>query len=87
MIISAAHLYKQETGSIAVVEEDMELNVFRSKGVWVLDIDDYEKMKLAGIRHGIIRFTRTDPDYLQWLEEKVVELTKQISNANHTGRK
>jgi hypothetical protein len=47
--------------------------VWRSKGQWVIDISDEEKLQLTG-RRSVIRFTRTDPDYLEWLENKVMEL-------------
>ena len=69
-------LYKQETGSAPVPEEELEFSVFRSKGLWVLDISDVEKFQLAG-RYGLIRFERTDLDYLRWLEEKVEELIRK----------
>ena len=69
-------LYKQETGSYPSPEEEVEFSVFRSKGLWVLDITDVEKFELAG-RYGLIRFERQDPDYLRWLEEKVEELMRQ----------
>jgi hypothetical protein len=69
-------LYKQETGLAPGVEEELEFSVFRSKGLWVLDISDVEKFELAG-RYGLIRFERTDLDYLRWLEEKVEELTRK----------
>lgn len=78
MAIDAKHLYKEETGFFPFDEEDLEFEVYRSKGVWVIDISDAEKMKLAG-RRDLIRFTRTDPDYLEWLENKVMELIKNTT--------
>jgi hypothetical protein len=74
MAIDAKHLYKEETGSFPFYEEELEFSVWRSKGQYVIDISDSEKMQLAG-RYDLIRFTRTDPDYLEWLENKVMELT------------
>ena len=73
MIIDAEHLYKEETGSFPVLEEELEFEVFRSKGQWVIEMTDAEKFQFAGNRD-MIRITRTDPDYLEWLENKVVEL-------------
>jgi hypothetical protein len=76
MIIDAEHLYKEETGNFPVYEEELEFMVWRSKGQWVINISDEEKLQLSG-RESIIRFTRTDPDYLEWLENKVMELLTQ----------
>jgi hypothetical protein len=76
MIIDIEHLYKEETGCTPVNEEELEFTVWRSKGQWVIDISDEQKLQLSG-RESIIRFTRTDPDYLQWLENKVMELLTQ----------
>ncbi len=79
MAIDAKHLYKEETGSFPVPEEELEFMCWRSKGQWVIDISDSEKMELSG-RESIIRFSRTDPDYLEWLENKVIELIRQNGN-------
>jgi hypothetical protein len=76
MIIDAEHLYKEETGNFPVYEEEIEFMVWRSKGQWVINITDVEKMMLSG-NDSIIRFTRTDPDYVEWLENKVMELLTQ----------
>jgi hypothetical protein len=74
MAIDAKHLYKEEMGRFPYDEEELEFHVWRSKGQWVIDITDSEKMELVG-RYDLIRFTRSDPDYLEWLEKKVEELT------------
>lgn len=76
MAIDAQHLYKEETGSMPAYEEELEFMCWRSKGQWVIDISDEEKLQLSG-RQSMIRFTRTDPDYLEWLENKVMELYNQ----------
>jgi hypothetical protein len=76
MIIDAEHLYKQETGMTPVIEEEIEFDVWRSKGQWVINMSDAEKFGFSGNR-SLIRFTRTDPDYLEWLENKVMELLTQ----------
>jgi hypothetical protein len=76
MIIDIEHLYKAETGNFPCAEEELEFMVWRSKGQWVINISDAEKMELSG-RESIIRFTRTNPDYLEWLENKVIELLTQ----------
>lgn len=73
MIIDAKHLYKDETGLAAVDEEEYILSCFRSKGLWVVDISDVERLEMFGRQHEII-ITRADPDYVKWLEEKVIEL-------------
>lgn len=73
MIIDIQHLYKDETGCLPGIEEELEFTVWRSKGQWVIDISDEQKLQLSG-RESMIRFTRTDPDYLEWLENKVTEL-------------
>ena len=65
--------YKAETSRYAVDEEDLEIDVFRSKGQWVLNISDVEKFNLAG-NYGVIRFTRPDAEYVLWLEEKLMSL-------------
>jgi hypothetical protein len=73
MIIDARHLYKQETGQCPVDEEELEFTVWRSKGQWVINIEDEEMLKLFH-RESVIRFIRPDPDYVEWLENKVMEL-------------
>jgi hypothetical protein len=77
MIIDTQHLYKEETGNFPYEEEELEFMVWRSKGQWVIDISDEEKLRLSG-RESMIRFTRTDSDYLEWLENKVMELLTKI---------
>jgi hypothetical protein len=68
-------LYKEETGSTCFDEIEVEFEVWRSKGQWILNIDDAEKFQLAG-RFGIIRFMKPDEDYINWLEEKVLKMIK-----------
>lgn len=65
-------LYKSETGTSPVDEEEevIELDVFRSRGQWILNMTDEQVMEL---REGL-SFTRPDTDYVVWLEEKVMEL-------------
>ena len=78
MIIDAKHLYKEETGSFPAVEEEIEISVWRSNGRWVLDMSDVEKFNLSGIQ-SFIRFERTEPEYIEWLENKVMELLNNKS--------
>lgn len=78
-MIDCEHLYKQETGSFPVYEEELEFMCWRSKGQWVIDISDEERLELFG-RNSLIIFTRPDPDYIQWLEEKVMSLMKQLND-------
>jgi hypothetical protein len=73
MVIDAQHLYKEETGSFPVYEEELEFMCWRSKGQWVIDITDAERLLLFG-KESLIRITRPDPDYVEWLEKKVMEL-------------
>ena len=75
MVIDAKHLYKAETGQSPGDEEEIEFEVWRSKGQWILNISDEEKFKLAG-NMGFIRFNKPDYDYIKWLENKVMELIK-----------
>lgn len=72
-MIDCQHLYKEETGSFPVDEEELEFMCWRSKGQWVIDISDTERLQLFG-KESLIRLTRPDPDYLEWLENKVMEL-------------
>lgn len=66
-------LYKTDTGNVAFDEEEVEFDVWRSKGQWVLNMSDAEKFNLAG-RMGEIRFMKPDPEYVAWLEEKLMDL-------------
>lgn len=66
-------LYKSETSRTAFDEEEVEFEVWRSKGQWVLNMTDAEKFDLAG-RCGTIRFMKPDLDYVEWLEEKLMEV-------------
>jgi hypothetical protein len=73
MIIDAKHLYKEETGLTPVDEVELEFMCWRSKGQWVIDISDAERLKLFG-RESMITIIKPDPDYVEWLENKVMEL-------------
>jgi hypothetical protein len=66
-------MYKNETGNTPFDEVEVEFEVWRSKGQWVLNISDAEKFDLSG-RMGIISFNKPDEDYVRWLEEKLMEL-------------
>lgn len=69
MVIDTEHLYKEETGSFPVSE--CEFEVWRSRGQWILNISDEEKIESFG-NEGYFSFP--DKDYLNWLENKVMEL-------------
>lgn len=79
MIISPSHLYKLETGNTPVDEIELEFDIWRSKGQWIIDITDEEKFSIWGNR-GVIQIKKPDDDYIQWLEEKVMELINQNNN-------
>ena len=74
-MISVWHMYKAETGIWPVDEIEVEFSVYRSKGQWILDMSDAEKMDLAG-RRDLIKFMKPDEDYILWLENKIEELIK-----------
>lgn len=74
-IISASHLYKLETGGTPVDQVELEFEIWRSRGQWIINISDEEKMRLFGNR-GMIELTLPDADYIRWLEEKVMESIK-----------
>jgi hypothetical protein len=74
-IFSAEHLYKIETGEVPGHVVELEFGIWRSKGQWIINISDEEKMRLFGNR-GIIEITLPDEDYIRWLEEKVMESIK-----------
>lgn len=78
-MIDCRHLYKEETGSFPVDEEECILTCWRSKGQWVVDISDVERLEMFG-RHSEITFTRPDPDYVEWLENRIEELLKEIAS-------
>lgn len=63
-------LYKNDTGERPVYHEETELEIWRSKGQWILNIDDQEAWEMGGL----FRFDRPDPDYVEWLENKLMEL-------------
>ena len=46
---------------------------YEVKGFMPGDISDEEKLQLNGIE-SMIRFERTDPEYIEWLENKIMEL-------------
>lgn len=64
--------YKMETGSYPDV--NIEYNIYRSKGKWVLDISDEDAIRL-NLRVGSM--DSMDVDYFNWLENKVLELLNQ----------
>lgn len=66
-------VYKAETSNCAVDEDGLEIDVFRSKGHWVLNMSDVEKFRLAG-NYRIIRIPVPDLEYVKWLEEKLMEV-------------
>jgi hypothetical protein len=64
-------MYKNDTGSSPVdEEEEIEIDVFRSKGQWILNMTDDEVMNLV---HNTT-ITKPDPEYVEWLENKLMEL-------------
>lgn len=71
--VELAMVYKAETGDCAVDEVEVEFTCWRSKGQWVIDISDEERLGLYG-RTSFIQFTKPDPKYIAWLESKVCEL-------------
>ena len=60
--------YKIDTGQD---ETTTELNVYRSKGRWIIDLGDAAMLKLFGT-HGVVEIP--DQDYLIWLEEMLNDL-------------
>ncbi len=64
-------LYKIETGKDA---RWVEFGAHRSKGRWILDVDDEEMFATLG-RNFCIDIP--DMDYIVWMEEKVLELLNQ----------
>ena len=74
-LVELQMLYKSETSNCVFDEEEVEFEVWRSKGQWILNISDAEKFNLAG-SIGTIRFNKPDTDYIKWLEEKLIELLK-----------
>jgi hypothetical protein len=77
MIIDPKHLYKQETGMTPHDEKEYILSCFRSKGQWVVDISDVERLEMFGRQHECWINLGADPDYVEWLENKVMELLKK----------
>jgi|WetSurMetagenome_2_1015567.scaffolds.fasta_scaffold00003_175 hypothetical protein len=74
-IISARHLYKSETGETPVDEKVLEFEIWRSKGQWIINISDKEKLSRWG-NESYIEITMPDRDYIKFLEDKVLELMK-----------
>lgn len=74
-IISARHLYKSETGETPVDEIVQEFMIWRSKGQWIINITDEQKLSLWG-QESFIEITMPDRDYIKFLEDKVLELMK-----------
>ena len=60
--------YKAETGQVF---SEWEFGLWRSRGQWVLDISDENKMRQYGT---LGWFDVPDLDYINWLERKVIEL-------------
>lgn len=64
-------VYKKDTGSSPVEEvEEVYIDVFRSKGQWILNMTDDEVMHLVNNT----TITKPDSEYVEWLENKLMEL-------------
>lgn len=72
-MIDCRHLYKAETGSFPVDEVEYEFEIWRSRGQWIINMSDEEKFRIWG-NQGMIELTVPDPEYVEWLEKKVMEL-------------
>ena len=63
-------LYKNETSEQPI---DFIIDCYRSKGQWVIPVDSY----LHGLlEKNIGTLEIPDIDYIEWLENKVIELIK-----------
>lgn len=67
-------LYKHETGNDPDVL--MEFMIWRQNGFWYIDIDDETAIHAGGNLQ-----TYDQQDYIEWLEEKIMELENQIKTA------
>lgn len=66
--------FKQETGNAV---NDQEVGLVRSRGQWLLDPDDVGDVADEYVfdNYGYrARIWFPDPDYIRWLEEKLMEL-------------
>lgn len=61
--------YKRETGQEPMVEEELEVEYFRSKGRWILDVTDDWAMEHNGTFR--IPVMETYEAYIEWLEEQL----------------
>lgn len=61
-------LYKSETGN-SRIDEVKEFDVYRSKGKWIINASDEEMID-------ILTLPVPDPDYLEWVENKLINLLK-----------
>lgn len=64
--------YREETGNEPVEKLTIDFPCYRSKGQWVLNMDDDQVYELT-----VSGFEKFDEDYLKWLEEIVFELINQ----------
>jgi len=62
--------YKLETGRDA--DMLMEFQIWREKGSWIIDIDDETAIKFYGNLQ-----TYDQQDYIEWLEEKIIEIEEK----------
>jgi hypothetical protein len=67
--------YKAETGQ---AYSEWTFEMYRSKGKWILDISDELKMELYG---RLSWFDVPDLDYIEWLENKLIELQNGRNNS------
>ena len=75
---TAEILFKADTGYYPKVETILEFEIWRSKGQWIVHISDEEKFNIWGNR-GLIEITLQDQEYINWLEEKIEQLTRQTN--------
>lgn len=64
--------YLQETGN-RPTEREIEIEVVRMRGLWVLDpdyINDDEVLRIWG-RTGTLTLAYPDQDYIDWLEDQL----------------
>ncbi len=68
--MKAEQLYKADTGRSPVY--GIEIETFRSKGRWILDMTDEKIIKLIDLLQKV-----PDPDYLEWLENRVEDINNR----------